>query len=77
MFIKSQVQYSKTQFSLLLIHLACQISIRLFGKSISSIYVSTSLLVDKLLQTVSSQVYCSRKSEKQYIKSLTFDDLYL
>ena len=63
--MKSQVQYSKTQFSLLLIHLAYQISIKLFGESIPSVYVSTSLSVGKTLQTASSQVDCSRKSEKQ------------
>ena len=63
--MKSQVQYSKTQLSLLLIHLVCQISIQLFGKSITSVYVRTSLSVDKILQTPSSQVDWSRKSEKQ------------
>ena len=42
-----------------------QISIKLFGKSIPSVYVRTSLSVDKILQTASSQVDWSRKSEKQ------------
>jgi hypothetical protein len=73
--MKSQMQYSKTYLSLLLIQLACQIYIKLFGESITSVYVRTSLSVDKILQTASSQVDWSRKSEKQYIKSLTFDDL--
>ena len=63
--MKSQVQYSKTQLSLLFIHLACQISMKLFGESIPSVYVSTSLSVGKILQTASSQVDWSRKSEKQ------------
>ena len=58
--MKSQVQYNKTQLSLLLIHLACQISIKLFGESTTSVYVRTSLSVDKILQTA-----WSRKSEKQ------------
>ena len=63
--MKSQVQYSKTQLSLLLIHLACQISKKLFGESIPSVYVRTSLSADKTLQTASSKVDWSRKSEKQ------------
>ena len=63
--MKSQVQYSKTQLSLLLINLACQISKKLFGESIPSIYVRTSLSVDKTLQTSSRQVDWSQKSEKQ------------
>ena len=54
--MKSQVQYSKTQLSLLLIHLVCQISKKLFGESIPSVHVRTSLSVDKTLQTASSQV---------------------
>ena len=41
--MKSQVQYSKTQFSLLLIHLACQISKKLFGESYPSVYVRIAL----------------------------------
>ena len=49
----SQEQYSKTQFSLLLINLACQISKKLFGQSIPSVYVRTSLSADKTLQTSS------------------------
>ena len=56
--MKSQVQYSKTQFSLLLIHLACQILIQIFCESITSFYVRTSLSVDKILQTASSQIDC-------------------
>ena len=60
--MKSQVQYSKTQFSLLLIHMACQISKKLFSESV---YVRTSLSADKTLQTASSKVDWSRKSEKQ------------
>ena len=63
--MKSQVQYSKTQLSLLVIHLACHISKNLFGESIPSVYVRTSLSVDKILQTASSQVDWSGKSEKQ------------
>ena len=63
--MKSQVQYNKTQFSLLLIHLACQISKKLFGESITSVYVRTSLSVDKTITNTSSQVDWSRKSEKQ------------
>ena len=59
--MKSQVQYSNTQLSLLLIHLACQISIKLFCECIPSVYVSTSLSVDKILQTASSQVDWSQK----------------
>ena len=53
--MKSQVQYSKTQFSLLLIHLACQISIQLLGESMTSVYVRTSLSVDKILQTLAAK----------------------
>ena len=53
--MKSQVQYSKTQLSLLLIHLACQISIKLVGESYPSIYVRTSLSVDKILQTLAAK----------------------
>ena len=49
--MKSHVQYSKTQLSLLLIHLLCQISKKLFGESIPSGYVRTSLSADKTLQT--------------------------
>jgi hypothetical protein len=61
--MKSQVQYSKTQFSLLLIHQACQISVKLFGESIPSVYVRTSLSVDKKLHTPSIKVDWSGKSE--------------
>ena len=71
--MKSQVQYSKTQLSLLLIQ--CQISIKLFGESITSVYVRTSLSVDKILQTASSQVDCLSDFRDQSIKSLTYDDL--
>ena len=41
--MKSQVHYSKSQFGLLLIHLACQMSKNLFRESIPSVYVRTSL----------------------------------
>ena len=71
--MKSQVQYSKSQLSLLLIHLACQISKKLYSKSYPSVYVRTSLPADKTLQTASSKVYLSRKSEKQYNELLNFD----
>ena len=53
--MKSQVLYSKAEFSLLLIHLACQISIQLFGESITSVYVRTPLSVDKILQTLAAK----------------------
>ena len=63
--MKSQVQYSKTQFSLLLIHLACQIKKKIYSKSYPSVYVRTSLSADKTLQTACSKVDRSLKSEKQ------------
>ena len=69
--MKSQMQYSKTQVSLL-IHLVCQISKKLYSKSYLSFYVRTSLSADKTLQTACSKVDWSRKSEKQQNESLTF-----
>ena len=63
--MKSQVQYTKTQLSLLLIHLACQISKKLYSESKPSVYVRTALSADKTLQTASSKVDWLRKSEKQ------------
>ena len=63
--MKSQVQYTKTQLSLLLIHLVCQISKKLYNESYPSVYVRTALSADKTLQTASSKVDWSQKTENQ------------
>ena len=63
--MKSQVQYRKTHLSLLLIHLASTDFNKTFRRKHTKRLCKDISSVDKILQTASSQVDWSRKSEKQ------------
>ena len=59
--MQSQVKYTKTQLSLLLIHLSCQILKICFAAKAIQAFVSVSINA----RTASPKLAWSRKSEKQ------------